>query len=803
MINKYKTIFKWFLILGMVLNGSSAFAATFDWTVEGWNAGDLTQVYTDVDNSGVDIVFTITGNTNEFLNNYPDDDSYGLNLRVDYADKSDVVTTTVRFSTPVKLTDLKLKDFDTGSYVDRTIISGVDTSGNTILPNNVQLGSDVKENSPGDYEAKANTSNNPGDASGQLTFSFDNVYVTEFSFTYQNGDAADQNPGRQYLWFSNMTFDALDTDGDGVIDAIDIDDDNDGIIDTLERSPVVDQSVANTNTGTIPDNGYPDTCLDRVFNIPDSSIVTDVKINLDIEHSWRGDLIIELISPRGTRVDLIRDEGSFHNNLSVAFYDTATTSIVGDTTDFNLGTFLPRQPEGSLSAFNGEDPQGDWTLHMCDDASLDVGTFNEAILIINYTHNLDSDGDSIPDYLDLDSDNDGIPDNIEAQPTAGYILPSLPFTDANNNGLDDNYESVQDGTDLVPPDTDGDGIKDFLDSDSDNDGYTDCEEGITQSVNCPIDYTQVDVGINGLANDLESGGTDQGYTSTNNGITNPNPDNSGTDLQNEVTGNNEAAYREFLCGKALITLTAFNWRLISVPCATGNNGIEDLFRNSLGKYGEPSQGGHWVMYKQTGEQAGGDNYEVNASHDNTNKTKLTATSTLQPGISYWIIVDDNGAQQKMLTIDKTLSNLAPTTTQDASSVSISDPDFTKIAEMQLLDNIMTVSGNVKKYMAGNPFPYLFHLSNLYFRHNSSSSTFNPMGDTANDAYINATVYKHDSPDISDNDTSNNGGYEAVNAGTPGFDGAILPMEGFFIKIKENTDTGSNSFAFPLIMSNQP
>ncbi|MEO1596892.1 MAG: hypothetical protein AAFS02_16755, partial [Pseudomonadota bacterium] len=36
----------------------------------------------------------------------------------------------------------------------------------------------------------------------------------------------------------------------------------------------------------------------------------------------------------------------------------------------------------------------------------------------------DTDGDGIANYLDIDSDNDGITDNIEAQTTAGYIAPT-------------------------------------------------------------------------------------------------------------------------------------------------------------------------------------------------------------------------------------------------------------------------------------------------------------------------------------------------------------------------------------------
>jgi hypothetical protein len=111
---------------------------------------------------------------------------------------------------------------------------------------------------------------------------------------------------------------------------------------------------------------------------------------------------------------------------------------------------------------------------------------------------------------------------------------------------------------------------------------------------------------------------------------------------------------------------------------------------------------------------------------------------------------------------------------------------------------MQTAGNVKKYMAGNPFPYAFQMENLYFKHGSSA--YKAMGNSGNDTYINPTFYKHDS-----SETGHSSGYEAVNAGTPGFDGGgIHPMEGFFFKIEEgsSSDTDNNFFAYPLMMKNR-
>jgi hypothetical protein len=163
------------------------------------------------------------------------------------------------------------------------------------------------------------------------------------------------------------------------------------------------------------------------------------------------------------------------------------------------------------------------------------------------------------------------------------------------------------------------------------------------------------------------------------------------------------------------------------------------------------------------------------------------------GASYWIIADANHT----ITIDKTISGLAPSPLNDASNSGISDPDFTKVFNRALPDGSMNTSGNIKKFMAGNPLPYAFEVKKLHFSTDyTSSGTYKPMGNTDNDTYIKPTFYKHDS-----SETGPTTGYEAVNAGTPGFDnGGIKAMEGFFIKIEESNAT-NNGFAYPLMMKN--
>ena len=102
-------------------------------------------------------------------------------------------------------------------------------------------------------------------------------------------------------------------------------------------------------------------------------LVTDVNITLDITHSWDADLEVFLKSPAGTRVELFTDVGSNGNDFdNTTFDDEASVSISSGTAPFT-GSF---QPEGMLSDFDGEDPNGIWTVDVYDDADMDTGTLN-------------------------------------------------------------------------------------------------------------------------------------------------------------------------------------------------------------------------------------------------------------------------------------------------------------------------------------------------------------------------------------------------------------------------------------------
>jgi hypothetical protein len=92
----------------------------------------------------------------------------------------------------------------------------------------------------------------------------------------------------------------------------------------------------------------------------------------------------------------------------------------------------------------------------------------------------DADGDGIPNWYDLDSDNDGIPDHEECGGTddANKDGRADSKVDSDGDGIIDEYDPDQGGAPLVCPDTDGDGMPDYKDTNSDNQGASDfVEEG--------------------------------------------------------------------------------------------------------------------------------------------------------------------------------------------------------------------------------------------------------------------------------------------------------------------------------------
>lgn len=114
--------------------------------------------------------------------------------------------------------------------------------------------------------------------------------------------------------------------------------------------------------------------ITSTINIGTSAIISDLDVvDLIGTHTYISDLTITLESPAGTVVTLIDQICNTENDFDINFDDGGTPagSIPCPPVDGNF-----YQPVDALSAFNGEDQQGTWTLTIVDNANQDGGSLD-------------------------------------------------------------------------------------------------------------------------------------------------------------------------------------------------------------------------------------------------------------------------------------------------------------------------------------------------------------------------------------------------------------------------------------------
>lgn len=98
--------------------------------------------------------------------------------------------------------------------------------------------------------------------------------------------------------------------------------------------------------------------------------ISDVNVNLEFTHTYLEDLIVNLISPSGTKVALISNTCGELNNVN-AIFDDDGVAIVCSGNPAISGTVSPL---GSLASLNGESTLGEWILEIQDTANGDGGS---------------------------------------------------------------------------------------------------------------------------------------------------------------------------------------------------------------------------------------------------------------------------------------------------------------------------------------------------------------------------------------------------------------------------------------------
>jgi subtilisin-like proprotein convertase family protein len=111
-------------------------------------------------------------------------------------------------------------------------------------------------------------------------------------------------------------------------------------------------SALQTTPLPIPDNG-PEVSSTLSINQA-AVVVNNLRVRVDVEHTYIGDLILGIESPTGTRVVLHSRSGSSQDNLQVTYPDDVA-------------------PAQSLALLDGELLSGQWTLFVQDNAGIDIG----------------------------------------------------------------------------------------------------------------------------------------------------------------------------------------------------------------------------------------------------------------------------------------------------------------------------------------------------------------------------------------------------------------------------------------------
>jgi len=109
--------------------------------------------------------------------------------------------------------------------------------------------------------------------------------------------------------------------------------------------------------------------------------------NAAMDHTFIGDLIFRLTSPLGTSVVLVNRRGGTRENICNTLLDDdggfpALSTVTSTSGQFLSGNFTPDNP---LSAFDGQNPNGTWTLNVSDNAGIDVGSMRRFSLLISTT----------------------------------------------------------------------------------------------------------------------------------------------------------------------------------------------------------------------------------------------------------------------------------------------------------------------------------------------------------------------------------------------------------------------------------
>ncbi len=328
-----------------------------------------------------------------------------------------------------------------------------------------------------------------------VTFNPSAVFTRVATINIANNDS-DENPYTFAIQGSGL----LDNDGDGIPNNADLDDDNDGVTDAIECGTCISDPFVNGSFETpaigpstysiapaASVTGWTNSAENFIeiwstgFNgVPSAAGNQFAELNANVAGNLYQTFCLN--GAGGTINWSIKHRGRSGTDVAAVRFGAtlATISTVATMTDGTTswgsysGTYaIPAGQTQIVLAFTAISSVG----------GLSYGNFIDDVQIIINQNCIDSDADTIADIVDVDDDNDGIP-SIEEAGFKAYSngkstmdkTSAATWADANANGINDYIDTMISALTYIVPDTDGDGVRNYLDLDSDNDSFFDVDE---------------------------------------------------------------------------------------------------------------------------------------------------------------------------------------------------------------------------------------------------------------------------------------------------------------------------------------
>ena len=239
-----------------------------------------------------------------------------------------------------------------------------------------------------------------------------------------------------------------------------------------------DCSISLTNNTSVPINNTQDNSgvgqgigwsLSTV-TLPTDETITNVTLDVDVSHTYLGDITLYLVGPNGFNT-LAEKQCTSFNDLDATFSDDGVALACGNTAPAIAGTISPLE---AMTVHNGTTLAGDYGLYVNDDVGGDNGTINSFTLnlctiqpiaqVPSFTSNMIATAPSMPYTLSSNDMNATTATRTAADHM--YTLTEVPvngslklngttldigatFTQADINSLNMTYENTltQSGSD--------------------------------------------------------------------------------------------------------------------------------------------------------------------------------------------------------------------------------------------------------------------------------------------------------------------------------------------------------------------